>query len=145
MQAYCEKILLKKRTIRHLLRAVIFWKGWWWWGGMVRHTVMYICLRSSILTIILFGSKGLELGINIIIITSQDKIISHYFKTNLIWVLHVCTHVCSRKKGAFFVIEVPLTNLSSSINFTNSSYRKFPLVAWLKCIIFSNNGIAVNY
>ena len=49
------------------------------------------------------------------------------------------------KREHFFVIEVPLTSLSSSINVTNSSYRTFPLVALSNCIIFSNNGIAVNY
>ena len=38
MQAYYEKILVKKRTMKHLLRAVIFWKGWGG-GGMTQGNV----------------------------------------------------------------------------------------------------------
>ena len=60
MQAY-EKILLKKNN-QAFVESCYFLKRVVGWGGMVWHRVMYICLRSSVLNIILFESKGLELG-----------------------------------------------------------------------------------
>ena len=61
MQAYYETILLKKKNNQVFVESCYFLKRV---GGVVWHRVMYICLQSLVLTIILFGSKGLELGIN---------------------------------------------------------------------------------